>query len=326
VRAIHQTRPSPLIYLKLAGKGPTKLVTLQHPDYITRVAFTPDGKSLLAAGGIDGTIYFWDMASRTVAAPIKGQAQGVKCLAISPDGKGLATLSRDGTGKLWDLVSNKQRATVTGENGCMESVAFSPDSKTLAWTSDDRTIKLRNLSPGKEQTIHDHAAQIAFSPDGKTLVSGNWDDKTIKIWDVASGNNTATFTTDSGGGAIARGLVSSLAFSLDGKTLAAGDMAGNVKLWDVTTGKKRSIVLGDGDNPCCVAFSPDGRTLAAGGCFDGKINLWDVKSGKELCTIDSDYDVYSVAFSPDGKTLAVAGTFDKAVILWDVAGVLGRPN
>ena len=134
-------RTSPLIYLKLTGKGPTKLATLQHPDYITCVAFSPDGKSLLAAGSIDGTVFFWDMASRTATTPIKVPAQGVKCLAISPDGKRLATLCRDGTGKLWDLASNKQRATLTGENDCIVSVAFGPDSNTLAWTSVDRTIQ-----------------------------------------------------------------------------------------------------------------------------------------------------------------------------------------
>jgi WD40 repeat protein len=151
------------------------------------------------------------------------------------------------------------------------------------------------------------AASVAFSPDGKTLASGSYDD-TIRLWDVATGRTIRILTGHTG--------VYTVAFSPDGKTLASGGADDSVRLWDVATGRTIRILtshIGEADS---VAFSPDGKILASGN-LDHTVRLWDVATGRTIRILTGHTGaVSSVAFSPDGKTLAT-GTEDAR--LWDVA-------
>ena len=147
---------------------------------------------------------------------------------------------------------------------------------------------------------------VAFSPDGRTLASGNRS-STIKLWDVASGQELRTLIGHSHS-------VTSLAFSPDGKTLASGSEDFTIRLWDVASGQELKTLKG---NIFSVAFSPDGKTLASGD--DVTVRLWDVASGRALRTLRGHSGVVrSVAFSPDGKTLE-SGSWDFTIKLWDVA-------
>ncbi len=160
------------------------------------------------------------------------------------------------------------------------------------------------------QSGHAHAvASVAFSPDGKILASGSYDN-TIKLWDVASGKELRTLSGHSS-------IVKMVAFSPDGHILASGSSIDTIKLWNVESGKELRTLKGDFWHVHPALFSPDGKMLAFRSS-DQTIRLWDVASGKELRTLSGhSKSISSIAFSPDGETLAT-GSGDSTIKLWEV--------
>ena len=165
------------------------------------------------------------------------------------------------------------------------------------------------------------ADAIVFSPDGQTLASGSWPERTVHLWDLNTQKKV--------GGLLFPGKcgVTALTYALDGKTLAVGYGNGDIALWDAATQQKTALL----DTPSSVlwtlAFSPDGQLLASGGYEDSTISLWDVKTQTLLGAFDGhtrdtkaqNHGVSSIAFSPDGKSLASGSAIDCTLRLWDVA-------
>ncbi|MBD2205328.1 serine/threonine protein kinase [Calothrix sp. FACHB-1219] len=164
-----------------------------------------------------------------------------------------------------------------------------------------------------EKTLKGHSNpvdSVAISPDGNTLASGSWD-KTIKLWNLATGEQIRTFSGHSD-------TVNSVAFSPNGNTLASGSWDKTIKLWNLATGEQIRTLKVHSNTVISVAFSPDGNTLASGSS-DKTIKLWNLATGEQIRTFSGHSDtVNSVAFSPDGKTL-VSGSDDKTIKLWNLA-------
>ncbi|MGE0285357.1 MAG: caspase family protein [Bradyrhizobium sp.] len=153
-------------------------------------------------------------------------------------------------------------------------------------------------------------SSVAFSSDGRAALSGS-NDKTVKLWDIASGRTLRTFTGHSN-------QVVSVAFSPDGRAVLSGSQDHTLKFWDVAGGREIRTFTGHSGEVNSVAFSPDGRT-ALSGSADQALKLWDVASGREIgAFVGLSDDVSSVAFSPDGRS-ALSGGWDKALRLRDVA-------
>jgi WD40 repeat protein len=221
---------------------------------------------------------------------------------------------------------------------------------------------------GQEKTSggileHRHPVRcVAFSADGKTLVTGGgFNDLAgeVRLWDVATGTERAhlkglravvtalalapagqTLASASLGGFVrfwdgtnGRELLCldipsaaspSLALSLDGRTMAVGGWAWNacIKLHCLDTGAERTLAAGSGP----VAFSPDGRRLASTGSFKdwATLKVWDTTTGQELFVLRGHQDpVWGVAFAPDGQTVASASG-DRTIKLWDIATGIER--
>ncbi len=261
---------------------------------------------------MDKTIILWDVAGGKPLHTLPGFPSWVDAVAISADGRRLASVSLHEV-SVWDLADGRKLRTSTWPSAGLGSVAFSPDGRTLATGISDGTVKLWNVKDGKGlRTLSGDAdgevSSVAFSPDGRTLVASRWN-AIVELWDVSGDKKPRTL----GGQTDA---VESVAYSPDGTTLASGGEGGAVRIWDLTGGSKPLTLTGHSATANSVVFSPDGRTLASGSS-DHTVRLWDVTGGRSRTLADQDVDVRSVSFSPDGQTLASG--YAAGIRLWSVA-------
>ena len=297
------------------------LPSLSNLRGYTHFHVSPDGKTLFAhvAHGLDNLgeryVRAYDAHTGRELFPRQGHTDQVMCVAVSPDGKVLASAGQDRTIRLWDLATARPLHTLAGHTGDVMSVAFSPDGKFLASASADRTVKPWQVADGKERyTLTGHTGEVwavAFSADGKALASGSHDG-TARLWEVDTGRPLRTCDARAG-------RVLAVAFSPDGKTLAAGGEDRIVRLWDAASGWPQGA-LRDGHTSLIrrLAFHPDGRTLASSGS-DHTIRLWDLATFKPTQLLEGHQgDVTGLAWRADGRLLASAGAADGTARVWDV--------
>jgi WD40 repeat protein len=311
-------------------------VRLRHASQVHGLAFSPDGKTL-AAGSYDSLVRFWDVASGGELRQPTCPLSRVWSLAFSPDGKTLYAGGQSGgywrirvdgevvdsphAVAVWDLKTGKARR-LPAPFAFADSLALAADGKTLAaggmgpvvvWdavTGRER-LRVRAESQGKADDSGrvDWATQVALSADGKLLARGwAWAAK-VDLFDSATGKLLRTFD------GLRKG-VSALAFSPDGRALAAGDASGGLGLWDLRTGKRLRQHAGQGEPARAVLFTPDSKVLAC--ARGGACQLWDAGTGKELGRLDGhEGALTSLACSPDGKRLATACE-DRTIRIWDL--------
>jgi WD40 repeat protein len=246
-------------------------------------------------------------------------AASINSIAISSDGKILASGSSYCAIKLWNINTGKLIRTLCSENS-INAVAFSPNG-LMASGDSANNIHLWNQSSSIKIKAHTGlfagVKSLVFSSDGKHFVSAGGD-ATVKLWDVKTGNIIYIFRGH-------KKSVNSVAIAPNGKFIASGSSDNTVILWDLHTGKILNTFNTD-SKVNSVAFSPDGEFIATGG--EGyNIKLWEAISGTEICTLDSEnlvkdgvFNVISVkcvAFSPNGEILATS-SYNNDIKLWDV--------
>ncbi len=210
--------------------------------------------------------------------------------------------------------------------GSVTSLKFLDDGKTLVSTASDNRVRFWDAATGKE-TRPAFAPNgytfggVAVSPDGKLLAHVG-SDRLVAVVDAATGNSVGHFPSQP-----PNGFLTALAFSRDGKTLAARAPDRALYLWDTAGGKEPRVLgktpsaVGYGytafDNQNRMAFAPDGKLLAV--VDDWSIRLWDIAEGKEIRWLGGHLGpVSSIAFTPDGKRL-VSLASDRGPRVWDVA-------
>jgi eukaryotic-like serine/threonine-protein kinase len=202
-------------------------------------------------------------------------------LAVSPDGRLLATGHSQGKVKIWALGTGRERATMNPEiSKDVCALRFSPDGQLVASATNDGTVKLWDVeSGGARATLSGHLGpplSIAFSPDGTCLATASTD-RTVKMWSTATGSELATLQRHTS-------QVQAVAFSPDGRTLASGSEDGALKLWDVATCQELISLDAHSGGVRFVAFSPDGSLLATSGATAdgrGEICLWTTAPGDD---------------------------------------------
>jgi WD40 repeat protein len=243
----------------------------------SRVASGGDTLGSRADGKIDSRpINVWDTATGKVIRTFEGHARDAFALAFSPDGARLASGDEEGQVKIWDTATGQLVRT-------FESVSDQKGPRAY-WAKIDKITAL------------------AFSPDGRRLLSTGHDGHTMKLWDLATGEVIRAWD--------AAPQVLSLVFSPDGKQALSGGGDANSRLWDIETGQLVQTFSGHTTTVVSAAFSGDGRRVFSGS-LDGTTRVWDPKSGELLATMIERDGGEWLAVTPEGffdaSAPAVAG-------------------
>ena len=321
-------------------------VRLSHPDSVAGVRFTPDGKTLVTAGGKGGIwtgsdhrIRLWDAATGKLIRELEGHTDSVHSIDVSPDGRMLASGSGDNSVRLWPLAAGAQPRVLGQHQHAVRSVAFSPDGRTLASASDDQTVMIWDVETGRplhapltgwRQAVN----SVVFSPDGAQLATGSGPQllggvdrlaqNAILLWRVADWSLEHHIRPGHSN------AILSLAYSPDGASLVSGsgttmgEAVPVVQFWDPRSGLPKGEPLrGHVDEVHALAFTRDGGLLvAAGGCSCGstrtEIRLWDVTTHRPFGGAFHVHDglVSGVSLSPDGTRLA-SSSWDHSTLVQD---------
>jgi WD40 repeat protein len=279
-----------------------------------------DGETLAVHHNGSGTTEIWDTVTRQLITVLPGGGSPVGTLALSPDGRTLATVTSDGTTHLWNVGAVSPFTTSTVVN----SLAISPGGQVLAATVPGRrgTIRLWNTVTGHPIGTLTSAetsgiGSAAFSPNGKVLAVG-YDDGTGQLWDVASRHPMGE-SLPSADGAPSPGEGPNppdFTFNPDGKTVLQRYDDGTMQVWEISAQAANGDFSPD-DGVTAAVFTTDGKTLVTSG--NAGVHLWNATGFQpEGLALGSLYPPTSLALSPNGRILA-AGYQDGVVRFWDMA-------
>ncbi len=239
-----------------------------HGSAVNAVAILPDGR--MVTGGEDGKIAIWQPGASEPVKQFEGHTAPIVGLAVSPDGKKIASASWDRTVRVWS-VEGGAPLVLEGHQQNVNGVAFMPDGKSIVSVSHDPQIRIWPLDGGAATiiTLATPLNSVAVSPDGE-IAAGGADGK-VHFY---SANGEPRGMADATPTPIIAVVVSP-----DGKRVAAAGIRGSVAIFNRATRKLEQTLVGPGLPVWSVAFFPDSHTLLTGGT-DRMIRRWDAVSGE----------------------------------------------
>ncbi len=282
------------------------LVLKGHKDWVTSVAFSPDGKTVVS-GSEDKTIRIWSIESGMNVRTLRGHEAGVSAVTFSKDGKRIVSGSWDKTLKIWNVADGKELLSLEGHEEHITSVDISFDDLYVLSGSGDDTLKVWDAKTGEEiyTLSHDNeydVTSVAFSPDGQRIVSGDGEHQ-LKIWNAATGEELRTIVAH-------EGAVSGVGYSTDGQRIVSGSWDRNVKVWNALNGKPLMTLKGHTKDITSVAFSPNEKYIASAS-EDQTLRVWNAQTGKLIHTFSKQSEnISSLAFDRKSTQLIAANKND----------------
>jgi hypothetical protein len=292
---------------------------LKHPDAVLSMAIAPDGRRALTVCA-DREVRLWDVPSGRFVTALRSAGEAGNSVSFSPDGRrGLVTTAR-GNLRLWDLETLRE----IGPDGSGKgpwlvpsaavsqtwSAVFSPDGGAVLTVGGNEAClwDAKTARPGMRFSPHNSVASARFSPDGKRVVTGSWDN-TARIWNAQTGLAELRLEGHTR-------YVNDAAFSPDGAAVVTASDDGTARLWDARTARPLGVLRGHEDRVASAAFSADGRRVLTAS-NDKTARIWDARSGRLLHVLRGhSHAVLHAAFSSDG-TRVITGGEDNRARLWD---------
>ncbi len=307
----------------------SELRSMSHTSNVWMAALSPDDKYIFS-GGADNVVRVWELATGSSVKTLSGHTKNVGVVLASSDGRQLVSASDDNTIKLWNVSGVGQQAalgTVLSSLGggafdvsLQKTVSYelsgeynrggamNADGSKFAIGGKGGLLKVFSSTGTMLRSLTGHTSWVnGLSFYGNDLLASGCSDKTVRIWNVSSGTLLRTIQTSND--------VISVAYSPDGRYVAAGDFGQLVTVYDANTGALVRTLYGHTGTIWGMKFSPDGRYLASGDA-NGNIKIWSTSSWTVEKTAFQSGWITHFAFSKDGQKV-VSTSYGNTVKVWN---------